>query len=90
MYFRPCERSFKKIHPGANLLQLGRWCKSFSTRVANIIWSHVYNVLSSGLILMDFAFFMLFKIIIRINNENNFGLLATLPPKMYNITNLFI
>ena len=33
VYFWPCERCFKNLHPGANLLLLLRWSKFICTRV---------------------------------------------------------
>ena len=33
VYFWPCERCFKNLHPGANLLLLSRWSKFICTRV---------------------------------------------------------
>ena len=33
VYFWPCERCLKKLHPGANLLLLSQWCKFICTRV---------------------------------------------------------
>ena len=33
VYFWPCERCFKNLHPGANLLLPSRWCKFICTRV---------------------------------------------------------
>ena len=33
VYFWPCERCFKNLHPGADLLHLSRWSKFICTRV---------------------------------------------------------
>ena len=33
VYFWPCERCFKNLHPGANLLLSSRWCKFICIRV---------------------------------------------------------
>ena len=33
VYFWPCERCFKNLHPGANLLLPSRWCKFICIRL---------------------------------------------------------